>query len=317
MPHNFTILPIVHSRHPLWEQAELRKGDAATTRLVEALGRWPTTWRAAMVTSTLEGRPLEVFRVAGPSIWPFVASVGLIVIFGSEIWSLRWLMAIGALIFLASLVGWHWPARITTSKADEEAFGREHGILVRSSGSRTVARNGMKLTLLVFGVALADLLFSYFYIRLENPVWPPEGFADPAWLLPAIGMGLWLLSLIPSGLASRAVHEDRQPALRTNLLLSFLLAAIGTGLLGYVLFTKDYAVSAHAYASLFILIEGFLVVLMLGGLGMNLFVQYFARRGEYAPDRYIAVENTALYLTVIAAFGVITLTVLYGIPYLT
>jgi cytochrome c oxidase subunit I+III len=243
--------------------------------------------------------------------------VGLIVIFGSEIWSLRWLMAIGALIFLASLVGWHWPARITTSKADEEAFGREHGILVRSSGSRTVARNGMKLTLLVFGVALADLLFSYFYIRLENPVWPPEGFADPAWLLPAIGMGLWLLSLIPSGLASRAVHEDRQPALRTNLLLSFLLAAIGTGLLGYVLFTKDYAVSAHAYASLFILIEGFLVVLMLGGLGMNLFVQYFARRGEYAPDRYIAVENTALYLTVIAAFGVITLAVLYGIPFLT
>ncbi len=317
MPHNFTILPIVHSRHPLWEQAELRKGDEATTRLVEALGRWPTTWRAAMVTSTIEGRPLEVFRVAGPSIWPFIASVGMIVIFGSEIWSLRWLTAIGAVIFIVSLVGWHWPAKVTTSKAEEEAFAREHGILVRSSGSRTVARNGMILTLLVFGIGLADLLFSYFYIRLENPVWPPEGFANPEWLLPAIGIGLWLLSLIPSGMSGRAIHDDRQPALRNSLLLSFVLAAIGTGLLTYVLFTKEYTVSDHAYASLFILIEGFLVVLMLGGLGMNLFVQYFARRGEYSSERYIAVENTALYFTVIAVFGVVTLAVLYGVPYLT
>jgi hypothetical protein len=56
---------------------------------------------------------------------------------------------------------------------------------------------------------------------------------------------------------------------------------------------------------------------MLGGVGMNLFVQYFARRGEYSSERYIAVENTALYFTVIAVFGVIALAVLYGVPYIT
>jgi cytochrome c oxidase subunit I+III len=317
LPHNFSVLPIVHSRHPLWEQKELHQGDEATRRLVEALGRWPTSWRAAMVTSTIDARPLEVFRVADPSIWPFIASIGMIVIFGSEIWSLRWLAVVGALIFLVSLVGWHWPTRVSTSKADEEAFAREHGILVRSSGSRTVARNGMRLTLLVLGIVLADLLFSYFYIRLENQVWPPAGIENPEWILPAVGLALWLLSLIPSARAVRAIHEDHLPALRTNLLFSFLLAAVGTGLITYALVTKEYSVSDHAYASLFVTIEGFLVLLLLGGLGMNLFVQYFARRGEYSSERYIAVENTALYLTVTAVFAIITLAVLYGVPYLT
>ena len=319
VPHNFSVLPIVHSRHPLWEQRELHEGDQATERLVQALGRWPTTWRAAMVTSTLEGRPLEIFRVASPSIWPFVAALGLIIVFGSEIWSLRWLAGIGALIFLGSLVGWHWPSKneAPTSEVEERAFAREHGILVQNSGSRTVARNGMILTLLVFGVALGSLLFSYFYIRLENQTWPPAGFENPEWLLPVIGLVLWGLSLIPSTLAVRAIHDDRLPALRNNLLVSLLLAAAGTGVLIYVLLTKDYTVSDHAYASLFILIEGFLVLLMLGGLGINLFVQYFARRGEYSSNRYIAVENAGLYFTVTAVFGLVILAVLYGVPYLT
>jgi cytochrome c oxidase subunit I+III len=317
VPHNFSVLPIVHSRHPLWEQKELHKGEEATERLVQALARWPTTWRAAMVTSTLEGRPLEIFRVANPSIWPFVSAVGLIIVFGSEIWSLRWLAGIGALIFIGSLVGWHWPTPAPTGKAEEQAFAREHGILVQTSGSRTVARNGMMLSLLVFGIGLASLLFSYFYIRLDNAVWPPPGFQNPEWLLPVVAFTFWLLSLIPSTLTIRAIHDDRQPVLRNHLLFSFLLAAIGTGILTYVLLTKEYTVSDHAYASLFILIEGFLVLLMLGGLGINLFVQYFARRGEYSSRRFIAVENAGLYFTVTAVFGAIILAVLYGVPYLT
>jgi cytochrome c oxidase subunit I+III len=317
LPHNFTVLPIVHSRHPLWEQKELHEGDEATRRLVQALGRWPTKWRAALVTSTLEGKPLEVFRVSDPSIWPFIASIGLIVIFGSEIWSLRWLAVVGALIFIGSVVGWHWPSRVPSNPEDEQAFAREHGILVRSSGSRTVARNGMILTLLVFGIVLADLLFSYFYIRLENQAWPPTGIENPEWILPVIGLALWLFSIIPSRMGLRAIHEDRQASLRNGLLFSFLLSAVSTGLMAFTLFSKGFSVSDHAYASIFIVTEGFLVLLMLGGVGLNLFVQYFARRGEYSPERYIAVENTALYFTVVAVFGVIALAVLYGVPYIT
>lgn len=317
VPHNFSVLPIVHSRNPLWEQENLHQGDESTRRLVQALGRWPTSWRAAIATSTLEGKPLEVFPVAEPSIWPFISSIGLIVVFGSEIWSLRWLAGIGALIIIASLVGWHWPNPAPTSEADEQAFEREHGILVQTSGSRTVARNGMILALLVFGVGLADLLLSYFYIRLENPVWPPPGFEQPEWILPALGWVLWLVSLVPMARAVRSIRSDHQQAFRKNILWSLVPAAGAAGLITYSLLTKDYSVSDHAYASLFLIIEGFLALLLIGGVGMNIFVQYFARRGEYSSRRYISVENTSLYFYVSAVFAIITLAVLYGVPYLS
>jgi cytochrome c oxidase subunit I+III len=175
----------------------------------------------------------------------------------------------------------------------------------------------MILTLLVFGVVLACLLFSYFYIRLENPVWPPQGFAQPEWLLPVVGLVLWMVSLIPLQRAIRAIHEDNQPALRNSFLLSVVPAAVGTGLILYTLFTKEYSVSDHAYASLFILTEGYLAMLLLGGVGMNLFVYFLARRGIFSSDRFIAIENTSLYFTASAVFGLITIAVLYGVPYLS
>ena len=96
-----------------------------------------------------------------------------------------------------------------------------------------------------------------------------------------------------------------------------LPAALGAGLILYMLFTKDYSVSDHAYASLFILIEGYLAVLLLGGLGINLFVYLLARRGIFSSERFIAIENTAFYFTVTAVFGLIIIAVLYGVPYLS
>jgi cytochrome c oxidase subunit I+III len=317
IPHNFSVMPIVHSRHPLWEQESLHEGDERAERLVKALGRWPTTWRAAISTSTVDGRPQEVFRVAEPSIWPFIAAVGLITVFGSEIWSLRWLAGVGALIFIVSVIGWHWPSPAPTSREEEQAFAREHGIPVRTSGSRLVARNGMILTLLVFGIGLANLLFAYFYIRLENRVWPPQGFENPDFILPVIAVLLWLVSLIPAVSALRSVHHDNKSGLRNGLLLAFLPAAVAAGLMVYILARKDYTVADHAYASIFIIIEGFLVLLMLGGLGMNLFVQFFARRGKYSPEDNIGVANTTLFFQVSSAFAVVIVAVLYGIPYLT
>src|SRR5690606_23683392 len=74
--YGFAVLPIVHTRHPLWDQEELTEGDPRIKNLVQSLGRWPLTWRAALTTTPFDARPVEIFRVAGPSIWPFIAAVG-------------------------------------------------------------------------------------------------------------------------------------------------------------------------------------------------------------------------------------------------
>lgn len=117
--------------------------------------------------------------------------------------------------------------------------------------------------------------------------------------------------------AVRSIRSDHQQAFRKNILWSLVPAAGAAGLITYSLLTKDYSVSDHAYASLFLIIEGFLALLLIGGVGMNIFVQYFARRGEYSSRRYISVENTSLYFYVSAVFAIITLAVLYGVPYLS
>jgi heme/copper-type cytochrome/quinol oxidase subunit 3 len=113
-----------------------------------------------------------------------------------------------------------------------------------------------------------------------------------------------------------SLHKDNQSALRNRLLLSFLFSLAAAGLITHTLLTKNYTVSDHAYASLFLIIEGFLALLMIVGIGMNIYVQFFARRGEYSSESYIAVENTSLYHQVTAVFGIIILAVLYGMPYL-
>src|SRR5690606_36015320 len=57
LQHCFTLPPVVRSRHPLWDQADLESGDEQDTRLAHALSRWPLQWRAAWVTTTSDARP--------------------------------------------------------------------------------------------------------------------------------------------------------------------------------------------------------------------------------------------------------------------
>ena len=49
--HGFSVPPIVHSRHPLWDQSDLHDGDPRLVSFVHGLAEWPLTWRAALVTS--------------------------------------------------------------------------------------------------------------------------------------------------------------------------------------------------------------------------------------------------------------------------
>ena len=100
--YGFARLPQVRGRHPLWQQQDVFEGDDRTGRLLAGLSGWPLTWRAAMTTTVLDAQPLEIFRVAGPSIWPFVTAIGLMLIFTAEIFSLRSLVLAGALI----MIGW-------------------------------------------------------------------------------------------------------------------------------------------------------------------------------------------------------------------
>jgi cytochrome c oxidase subunit I+III len=286
-------------------------------RLVEGLARWPLTWRAALVTSTLDATPKEVFRVAGPSIWPFVSSVGLITIFASEIWQFHTMTLIGAAILVGGMIGWHWPTRVDTTVEEELAFEEEHGVDVRSAGSRTVVRSGTALLILILAIALGSLLFSYFYIRLENPVWPPENIPHPGLLLPAISTALLVASGAAVYWARRGIRAGKQGQLKAGLLLAFLLGLAAAAVQVYDYTLLPYGWGFNAYASLFYLIGGFLIAILAGALVMNLLIQYWALRGEYSARHHLAVEVAWTIWPALIAGWVIGFGILYLIPYLT
>ena len=312
----FSKLPIVRSRHPLWDQDDLNKGQAKTEALLDGLANWPTTWRAAMITSTVDARPIEIFRVSGPSIWPFIAAVGLVTIFGSEIFSLRPLSLLGIVVLVTAVIGWNWPSQTPTSDEEERAFEEKYDIPVRTYGSRVVSRSAMMLFLLIIGIALASFLFTYFYIRVESDMWPQDNIPLPTLLWVGIGTVLMLLNIPFLRWATRSIRDHNDSGkLKLGLFLGFLLQLGAIGTLLYDLSLLDFNWQINAYGSAFYALTAYLLLLLLMGLGVTIFTQFWSWRGIYHDRRYVAVENTALYWTGIAGAWLAIVAVAYLSPY--
>jgi heme/copper-type cytochrome/quinol oxidase subunit 3 len=303
----------------MWDQPQLDEGSARLKALTEALAAWPIKWRVALVTTTLDGQPEEVFRVGGPSVWPFLSALGIMTIFIGEIFRLHW-VALGGLLFLfACIVGWHWPDDPPVSEAELEAFEREHGIPVRVTGSYAVGRWSMWLTIMIVAIGLVTLLFGYFYIRLENAAWPPSGI-EPPQLWPAlVAVGLLLASAVAVFWAWRRIRAGAPGQMRLWLAVAFVLGLAGLAVQVADVLGFEHSASDHAYASMVYLLNGVMWILLVAGLGMNALTQFWAWRGQFKqPERrHLAVTNATSYWLAIVIAWIIVYGALYLTPYLT
>jgi cytochrome c oxidase subunit I+III len=316
--YGFRRLPIVRSRHPLWDQEDLREGDPHTVKLLDALAEWPRRYRAQIVTTTLDARPEEVFRVPGPSIWPLGLSIGITgvsvaFIFDSLLWA-----AVSLVVCVVSLIAWHWPDTIERAgdTAEEDAFEREHGIPVNVQGSVVIARWGMYLAILTLGIALSTLLFCYFYLRLDAPEWPPPGIAQPGATLPAIALALTAAGAAALLWARRGVRPKRGgvpfgPAVGFGLTVGFALVAAAAALGVYELVGAPFSWRAHAYASAYYALAGFHALALLAGAGMAAIALARAMLGRRHARYAQMVENAALFAAYLAVEGALVFGTLY------
>ena len=316
-PYNFgySILPIIKSRHPLWDQADLETGNEKLKALLQDLARWPANWRATLVTSVMDARPIEIFRVAGPSIWPFLAAIWLVTIFASEIFLIRWLAILGIIGLVASLVGWHWPTDTDTSKEEEEAFAAKHGIPVSIHGSMVVARGGTLLLILLLAIALGSFLFTYFYIRLVNPEWPPAGVPLPGLTLPLLGTIPILLAVPAIRWATNEIKNGHLGKLRWGLLVTLILHVLGLVALALALGSSGFDWRLNGYASAYFALGAYLMLLVLIGVGMNLFALFWAWRNRYSSAHHIAVTNLHTYTHALSLAWMIVIGVVFLSPH--
>ncbi|HWC10751.1 MAG TPA: cbb3-type cytochrome c oxidase subunit I [Acidimicrobiales bacterium] len=312
--HGWTVLPIVRSRHPMWDQEELHRGEEGIERFVQGLAQWPLRWRAGVIVGTADARPQEVFRVAGPSVWPLVAACGLVLVFIAELLKWRWVIAVGAVVLVAAVIRWNWPEEPPMTVEEEDAFEREHHVPVNAGGSVVVATWAMSLLILFMGIAFSSLLLSYFYLRLENPVWPPPGIADP-------GLGWAIVASVLVGVSGRGVYAalrrvraGDQAGFVGALVATLVVAGAGAAIQFRDVAQFEFGGTHHAYGSIFYTLSGFVFVVAAAGLIMLAMSVYWAIRGQYDRRRHATVANVARFWAAAAVVWIVGFGTLYVGP---
>ncbi len=98
LPQNFTMIPVVTDREPLW-------ADAASLPVVSGL----RADRREILTSTLvDAQPNIRESSPPPSIWPFASALVTSVVLFASIFT-PWAIVWGALPIAVVLIGWFWP----------------------------------------------------------------------------------------------------------------------------------------------------------------------------------------------------------------
>jgi cytochrome c oxidase subunit I+III len=316
--HSWTVPPIVRSRNPLWDQDELHRGDPATEKLVHALSRWPLRWRAVLVISTGDAKPQEIFRVSNPSIWPLLTAVGVVGIFASELLKLRWGILASAAWVVVCALAWNRPDEPPMTVEEEEDFEREHGVPVRAYGSLVVPRWGMALAILFGSIFFGSLLLAYYYLRLENPTWPPEGTPGPSSMLAFAATALVVAGAITTRSALRAIrdHGDAGALLR-RLLGGAVLGAAGAFLLARDLVSLDFGSVDHSYGAIFHTLGTAAVVVVVMALIMTGSISWYAAKGHYGARRWSPVDNVTRFWIASAVLWTAAVGTLYGAPVVT
>jgi cytochrome c oxidase subunit I+III len=315
--YGFRKLPIVHSRHPLWEQENLHQGPDEEETLVNLLALWPRKYRAQLVTSTLDARPQEVIRISGPSIWPLVAAMGAMFFSFFLIFDLVIPAVVSAIIAGVSLVGWHHTHRYEESAEDKrlrEIFEERTGIPVRGANSRVVVRWTMIFSIISLAIVLVTLIFIHLYPRPEASQWPPEGITLPSGLLPAASVVALIVSSGMVYFSTTGIRANSLSRLRTGLLLASGFGLISLALILYHGSQLSFTHQVNPYGSSFYVLGVFQIATIAVAILMSVVTLYWMIQAPADIEDYEYIKEIALYWYAVTVFGIVILALLYLLP---
>jgi cytochrome c oxidase subunit I+III len=315
--YGYRRLPIVRSRHPLWDQENLEAGDERTKTVVEMLTNWPLHYRAQITTTALDAEPKELFRIATDSIWPLVLAGGLMAATLFFIFDQVLISVISLVVSAIALIAWHRDdgADHVRDLENERTFEQCTGVLVYPGGSPTVARWGVLLTIATLIAAFAMLIFSYFYLRLNAPQWPPAGIPLPEPLLPGVAVGILLISAFPVYRAAVASRDNQQARLKSVLAVGIVLGIVALAIQVLNYSRLGFTHETHAYGSIYFVIDVVHALVTLTGLLMMAVTLFWILRGDTETGRYRTVANAALFWYFVVASGIVVFAVLNLLPY--
>jgi cytochrome c oxidase subunit I len=105
---NFAAIPVVASRHPLWDQKPLPYARSGTDTATRSLGEEGALMHETPETTGLDARPEASLPLPHPTYLPFVLAFGIAVFFAGLMIKATLVGAIGVLFALVGLTWWAW-----------------------------------------------------------------------------------------------------------------------------------------------------------------------------------------------------------------
>jgi cytochrome c oxidase subunit I len=112
-PYNFPVIPVVASRHPLWED-RLHEGSGRSS--VER-GLVLDEGKETIATTVLDAEPDVILKMPDDSPMPFLTTVAMTAGFAGLLLHWWWLALGGGVATLLGLIVWLWPRHALAQKA--------------------------------------------------------------------------------------------------------------------------------------------------------------------------------------------------------
>jgi cytochrome c oxidase subunit I+III len=305
----FPELPTVTSRHPRWDAADVTP-DARLAATLDGLRHAPVGWRGALVVSALEARPLAVVHIPGPTIVPFVMSVGFVGLFAAALLDSTALAIVGGVVTLAAIVGWFWPQPSERRALDELGTPVVGRLPLATAGPLS---NGWWATLVLMAVlatALLTLVASYVYLGDGTLAWAPRAPTLP-WGLIATGLaaGSGAAMLVATLGLKRAALWTRRLALAVTTVLTIAFLVVS----GIAYAAVGSPASESAYGSIVLGLFGYQWLVAVLCLAMLVAGQLWSWLAPDDPRGAAVLLNTSL----VVGFSVVSWLVVFAMVYLT
>ncbi|MEO7043090.1 MAG: cytochrome c oxidase subunit I [Gemmatimonadaceae bacterium] len=310
-PYNFATIPIVGSRHPLWEDRLPTEGSGSS---IIRGGPVLDQGRETFGTSILDAEPTSVMQMPVDSSWPFALAVALTVVCYGLLLPSNALAGIGVVAAAACIIGWLEPMPGSIAARIDTVFG---ALPVNGQGRHAAAWWGMVCVIATEASFFAYLLASYFYLAsMSSNPWPTGG--PPALKLVIINTAILLVSSLVLETGRKKGERGQSGALRISIAITALLGISFLLLQALEYSHKTFTPTTDAYGSLFYAITGFHGAHVFVGVIM-LVTLFF--RGSRAAARgsgsgWLSVANVTMYWHFVDVVWLFVFTSLYLSPYM-
>ena len=106
--YNFAQIPVVASRHPLWDQDPMPVAVSGSDDATRALGHEGAEHKETPLTSGMQAQPAGTMTVPEPTYLPFVLALGIAIFFTGLLVQAVLIGLLGAAIGAVGLIRWAW-----------------------------------------------------------------------------------------------------------------------------------------------------------------------------------------------------------------